>query len=396
MHPSGPLWYCKKMVYLDWAATTPPLTSVLKEMTDVASEYFGNPSSLHKEGQKANKKLDEIRRRCADVLDCEADELILTSGGTESNNMVISSLFTRRDKGRIIVSGIEHPAIWNPVQLLGKQGWEVKVINPGKDGLVKVEKLIKLLTPDTKMVLIMGVHNETGVIQPLQELIRTVREAEKSRPIHFHSDLVQSAGKIPLSLKELDLDSASFAGHKIQGPRGIGLLYQKKPFAGLYAGGGQEKGLRPGTENLAAAAGMCTALELAIKGVEEHHDKASLRMQMLMTGIAAIKGVKLLPEGRLENAGHFSPWILNCAFPPLPGEVLVRVMDEAGYAISTGSACSSRKKSRTRGLEAMGVDPQTAFSSIRISQGPTTTEEEMTGFLKVLTEQIDQVGRALG
>lgn len=384
------------MIYLDWAATTPPLKKVLQEMSDVAVDYFGNPSSIHKEGQKAHKKLEEIRTRCAAALVCKPEELLFTSGGTESNNMILSSLINRRDKGRIIVSGIEHPAIWNPVQMLGKQGWEVKVINPGKDGLIKAEKLKKLLTADTKMVLIMGVHNETGVIQPLQELIRTVREAEENRPIHFHSDLVQSAGKIPLSLKELDLDSAAFAGHKIQGPRGMGLLYQKKPLAGLYAGGGQEKGLRPGTENLAAAAGMCVALEHAIKVVEDHLDEASLRMQMLMTGISAIRGAKLLPEGRMENASDFSPWILNCSFPPLPGEVLVRVMDEAGFAISTGSACSSNKKSRTRGLEAMGIDFKTAFSSIRISQGPSTTEDEIRAILKTLEEQIKIVGRAVG
>jgi cysteine desulfurase len=384
------------MIYLDWAATTPPLKEVLKEMSDVAANFFGNPSSIHKEGQKAHKKLEEIRNRCAAALVCSPEELIFTSGGTESNNMILSSLLSRRDKGRIIISGIEHPAIWNPVQMLGKQGWEVKVINPGKDGLIKAEKLKKILTPDTKMVLIMGVHNETGVIQPLQELIRTVREAEESRPIHFHSDLVQSAGKIPLSLKELDLDSAAFAGHKIQGPRGMGLLYQKKPLAGLYTGGGQEKGLRPGTENLAAAAGMCVALEHAIEVVEDHLDEASLRMQMLMTGISAIRGAKLLPEGRMKNASDFSPWILNCSFPPLPGEVLVRVMDDAGFAISTGSACSSNKKSRTRGLEAMGVDFKTAYSSIRISQGPSTTEDEIRAILKTLEEQIKIVGRAVG
>ena len=218
------------MIYLDWAATTPPLEEVLNVMSETASTYFGNPSSIHQEGQKAHKKLEEIRSRCADALVCSPEELIFTSGGTESNNMILSSLLMRRDKGRIIVSGIEHPAIWNPVQMLGKQGWEVKVINPGTNGLIKPEKLKKLLSPDTKMVLIMGVHNETGVIQPLQELIRTVREAEESRPIHFHSDLVQSAGKIPLSLKELDLDSAAFADIKYKAPEEWVSFIRKNPW----------------------------------------------------------------------------------------------------------------------------------------------------------------------
>ncbi|MDC7241838.1 MAG: cysteine desulfurase family protein, partial [Spirochaetales bacterium] len=363
------------MIYLDWAATTPPLEDVLKEMTLTAGEYFGNPSSIHSEGRKSHAKLEEIRTRCAAVLDCSSENLIFTSGGSESNNLILSTLLTRRDKGRIIVSGIEHPAVWDPAQALGKQGWEIKTVKPAANGLISPKKLEKLLTPDTKMVLIMGVHNETGVIQPLKELIRCVRDFETGRPIHFHSDLVQSLGKIPLSLKDLDLDSASFAAHKIQGPRGIGLLYQKKPLAGLYTGGGQERGIRPGTENLAAAAGMCLAMERAKKIVEDHLEEASQRMQMLITGINEIKGARILPESRPDNPADFSPWILNVSFPPLPGEVLVRVMDESGFAVSTGSACSSNKKSRTRALEAMGIDHKTAFSSIRISQGPATTDD---------------------
>ena len=384
------------MIYLDWAATTPPLDDVLNEMTHTAKEFYGNPSSLHSEGKKSRSRLEEIRNRCAEVLDCPAENLIFTSGGSESDNLILGTLYTRRDKGRIIVSGIEHPAVWDPAQILSKHGWDIKVIKPGTDGVIRPEKLSKLLTPDTKMVLIMGVHNETGVIQPLKELIQTVRSYETGRTIHFHSDLVQSLGKIPLSLKELDLDSAAFAAHKIQGPRGIGLLYQKKPSAGLYTGGGQEKGIRPGTENLAAAAGMCVAMERSKQVVEVHLKAASQRMQMLITGIQGINGARILPENRPDNTADFSPWILNVSFPPLPGEVLVRVLDESGFAVSTGSACSSNKKSRTRALESMGIDHKTAFSSIRISQGPATTEKEIMAFLKTLKEQIAIVGRAVG
>ncbi len=384
------------MIYLDWAATTPPLDDVLNEMTHTAKEFYGNPSSLHSEGKKSRSRLEEFRNRCAEVLDCPAKNLIFTSGGSESDNLILGTLYTRRDKGRIIVSGIEHPAVWDPAQILSKHGWDIKVIKPGTDGVIRPEKLSKLLTPDTKMVLIMGVHNETGVIQPLKELIQTVRSYETGRTIHFHSDLVQSLGKIPLSLKELDLDSAAFAAHKIQGPRGIGLLYQKKPSAGLYTGGGQEKGIRPGTENLAAAAGMCVAMERSKLVVEVHLKAASQRMQMLITGIQGINGARILPENRPDNTADFSPWILNVSFPPLPGEVLVRVLDESGFAVSTGSACSSNKKSRTRALESMGIDHKTAFSSIRISQGPATTEKEIMAFLKTLKEQIAIVGRAVG
>jgi cysteine desulfurase len=382
------------MIYLDWAATTPPTAPILKEMEHCAAEYYGNPSSLHAEGRKAAAKREEYRSRCAAVLGCDTPQIVFTSGGTESNNMITSSLYSRRDRGRIIVSGIEHPAVWNPVQTLARQGWEIKVINPSQGGLIRPEKLAKLITEETKMVLIMGLHNESGVIQPLAELVKTVREAGTKRPIHFHSDLVQAAGKIPLNLKELDLDSASFSAHKLQGPRGSGLLYVKKALGGLYEGGGQEGGLRPGTENLAGIAGMTLAFEKSREDLEKE-GAARERMLRLMEGIREIPGALLLPEGRYENATNFSSRILSCAFPPLPGEVLVRVMDEAGFCISTGSACSSNRKSRTRALEAMGVSAKTAFSSIRISQGPDTTDDEIDALLDALREQSAQVGRAV-
>ena len=382
------------MIYLDWAATTPPTPAILKEMTDCAAEYYGNPSSLHAEGRKAAARREEYRSRCAAVLGCEAKQIVFTSGGSESNNMITSSLYTRRDRGRIIISGIEHPAAWNPVQTLGKQGWEVKVVNPDPGGLIRPDKLAKLITEDTKMVLIMGVHNETGVIQPLSELVKTVREAGTKRPIHFHSDLVQAAGKIPVNLEELDLDSASFSAHKLQGPRGNGLLYLKKPLSGLYEGGGQEGGLRPGTENLAGIAGMTLAIESIPAALAREEDTRG-RMKRLMEGVSALPGAVLLPEGRLEKDEHFCSRILSCAFPPLPGEVMVRVLDEAGFCVSTGSACSSNKKSRTRALEAMGVDAKTAFSSIRISQGPDTTDREIDAFLEALKAQTTIVGRAV-
>jgi len=382
------------MIYLDWAATTPPLPEISDIMADTAGHYMGNPSSLHSEGRKSNSLLQEMRSRCAAVLSCFPEELVFTSGGTESNNMVVSSLYSRRDKGRIIVSGIEHPSVWEPVQALSKQGWEIKVIHPGKEGLISCGKLQKLITEETRMVLIMGVHNETGVIQPLKELAGTVRSIPTKKAVHIHCDLVQAAGKIPLRLNELEIDSASFSAHKIRGPRGAGLLYQRQPLPGLYTGGGQEGGVRPGTENLAAIAGMTAAFERlpdALAATEEGRE----RMSLLMKGVESLPGALLIPEKRQDNEEFFTPWILNCSFSPLPGEVLVRVLDEEGFAVSTGSACSSNKKSRTRALESMGVSHQTAFSSIRISQGPATTTLEIEAFIDALRRQIDRVGKAV-
>jgi cysteine desulfurase len=307
---------------------------------------------------------------------------------------MVSSLLNRRDKGRILISGLEHPSLWEPVQGMIKLGWDVKVINPGRDGLISTKKLKKMVTEETQMVLIMGVHNETGVIQPLDELIQVIRECHTKRDVHIHSDLVQALGKISLSMRKTGLDSASFSAHKIRGPRGTGLLYQKRLLSGLVTGGGQEKGVRPGTENLPGIAGFTKALELVPSSLETSRE-ARKRMRFLMDGIQKIPGAQLLPENRREMDDHYTPWILNCTFPPLPGEVLVRVLDEAGFAVSTGSACSSNKKSRTRALESMGVSHETAFSSIRISQGPATTMVEIESFLTALKEQIHLVGRAV-
>jgi len=382
------------MIYLDWAATTPPDPAILKESLETAETYYANPSSLHQPGNRAGKKLEELRKSCADLLCCRSGQLTFTSGGTESNNLVLSALLKRREKGRIIISGLEHPSLWEPAAALKPFGWEVKALNPDKDGRIRPEKLARLLTDNTRMVIIMAVHNETGVIQPMEELIRTVREKENEtgRTIHFHSDLVQTAGKTPFDLSAWDLDSASFSAHKIRGPRGIGLLYQKKPVAGIYTGGGQERGIRPGTENLAGIAGLTAALK---KSAAPDLQAPSERMNRLIDRIRTIPGARILPESRSEHPEWYSPWILSCALPPLPGEVLARVMDEAGFAISTGSACSSNKKTRTRALESMGIDHKTAFSSIRISQGPLTTDEELDQFAKALKEQAAIVGRAV-
>ncbi len=385
------------MIYLDWASTTPPSPCLLDEYLTTSKEFFANPSSLHREGVKSGELLHKLHMRCATLLKCSAEQLYFTSGGTESNNLVVTSLLKRRDKGRLIISGLEHPSLWEPVQALKNNGWEIKALNPGTDGRISPQKLKKLLDRETKMVIIMAVHNETGVIQPMEELIALIREQEKSmdRAIHIHSDLVQTAGKIPFNLQEWDLDSASFSAHKIQGPRGIGLLYLKKRIQPLYTGGGQEMGIRPGTENLAGAASLTKALEQCDKNIRENLIAAKERMAYLVSELSPMKNCRIIPEDRLVHPDHYSPWILSLALPPLPGEVLVRVMDEAGFAISTGSACSANKKNRTRALEAMGVDQKTAFSSIRVSQGPETTMEEIKSFTANLKEQAAALGQAV-
>jgi len=371
------------MIYLDWAATTPPYNEAIEVMANTMKTYYGNPSSAHTPGIKAKNLLFDSRSKCARLLNCDPESIIFTSGGTESNNMVVYSLLKSREKGEIIVCGLEHPASTLPALNMGKLGAKIRQLNPGEDGLINRKKLKKMINEKTRMVLIMLLNNEIGVIQPLDELITIVREAEKEygRLIHFHSDMVQAMGKIPVDLTRYDVDSASFSAHKFGGPRGIGMLYLKKNREFLFLGGGQERGLRPGTENLASIASMAKALELSLS---EDHKKTKELMDLLIEGIKQIPSAELLPPQRVEKRENYCDFILSLSFPPVPGEVLARVMNEKGYAISTGSACSTNKKSKTAALTVMGFDKRITFSSVRVSIGRDTTKEEIVSFLSAL------------
>ncbi len=378
------------MIYLDWAATTPPYPEAIDTMSNIMKEYYGNPSSAHKPGLKSKEILEQSRSKCANLLNCEAEKIIFTSGGTESNNMVIYSLLRARDKGEIILCGLEHPASALPALNMGKMGAKVKQLNPDSNGIISPLKLKKAINEKTRMVLIMLLNNETGVIQPLQDLISVVRDAEKEfdRTIHFHSDMVQALGKIPVDLKRYDVDSASFSAHKFGGPRGTGILYLKKDKEFLFLGGGQERGLRPGTENIASIASMTTALELSLN---ENHETVERLMDLLISEIKGIPNSNILPTARENMTNMFCPHILSLSFPPVPGEVLARVLNGKGFAISTGSACSSNKKSKTAALTVMGYDKRITFSSIRISIGRDTTELDIRTFIKALRETINKL-----
>jgi len=378
------------MIYLDWAATTPPYQEAIDAMADTMKNFFGNPSSAHTPGQKAQKLLRKSREQCASLLGCKSDQILFTSGGTESNNMIIYSLIKAREKGEIVFCGMEHPAAALPVQNMAKLGAKIKQINPDQAGMIQPKKLAKAINEKTRMVVIMLLNNETGVIQPLEELVAVVRSAEKEygRTIHFHSDMVQALGKIPISLDRYDVDSASFSAHKFGGPRGTGILYLKRERDFLFLGGGQERGMRPGTENLAAIVSMTTALELSLK---EDHGRIKKLMDSLIEGIGAIPSANLLPPERIFRREDFCDFILSLSFPPVPGEVLARVLNEKGFAISTGSACSSNKKSKTAALTVMGFDKRITFSSVRVSIGRNTTKEEINDFIETLNKTVKEL-----
>jgi cysteine desulfurase len=360
--------------YFDWAATAVPETDLFPEPFP-----WGNPSSPHFEGRKAREALENARSRCAAVLGVPPKHIYFTSGGTESNALVIYSLLLRKPLSTALASGVEHSSVSENYAILERMGRQTGTITVEKDGRVSAHTLERALEKHsgTRFAAIMGVNNETGAVTDMVSLVNVLRN-RKGPPVHIHCDLVQGIGKIPLDLKEWDVDSASLSAHKLGGPRGIGILYLRKPLEVLYAGGGQEGGIRPGTENTAGALALASCLERRALPdvVREEYRKACRRWKGLIGVLKAEERCSLIPRDREVEDPRFSPWILQAAFRGIPGEVMVRALDDAGFAVSTGSACSSSGGNRPV-LAAMGVDAQRSFEGIRISQGWSTTDDEI-------------------
>ena len=334
----------------------------------------------------ARDALESARGRCAKVLGVEPDKLYFTSGGTESNALVFHSLLSRKGKGRLLFSGVEHPSVRENCLALEKLGIPVGVIGVEKDGRVSEAAFSRALEkhPDARFTAVMGVNNETGAIMDLKALVSLAREAQKKSglPIHFHADLVQALGKIPLEQVIGALDSAAFSAHKLGGPRGIGLLYLKKPLTPLYTGGGQESGVRPGTENTLGALELARVLERRAdpQAVKAEAAKAKERLKYLIGELKKIKRCALVPEDRGEEDERFSPWIIQVRFRGVPAPVMVRALDDEGVAVSSGSACSSDSAERPV-LAAMGLDESTRLEALRISQGWSTEKSDFDALL---------------
>ncbi|MDR0999029.1 MAG: cysteine desulfurase [Treponema sp.] len=379
--------------YFDWAATAIPDSSGPRRVspedpgTDTA---FGNPSSLHREGRKARESLEEARSRCAGVLGVPEKNLYFSSGGTESNAIVIHSFLLRQGKGQILCGAAEHPSVRENCVILERLGRETGIIPVGPDGRINGETLGRALEkyPSPRLAAIMGVNNEVGSINDIAALSAILRRREGPR-VHIHCDLVQAAGKIPLNLGAWDIDSASLSAHKLGGPRGIGLLYLRRPLSPVYTGGGQEGGIRPGTENTAGALALARCLEDHVRREKQEgaFKPARDRFKRLITGLRETGRCVTIPEDRSPEDPRFSPWILQAAFSGIPGEVMVRALDQAGFAVSTGSACSSSEKERPV-LAAMGLDRKRSLEGIRISQGWSTTGEEIDLLLEAVREAL--------
>jgi len=373
----------EKIHYFDWAASAP--------LTETAvCGLFGNPSSLHSEGRKAKQALEDARQRCAYVLNVPPQTLFFTSGGTESNSITLFSAFLR--KGRVISSLAEHSSVREGMETLVRMGRSTGNIEADHSGMVTPDSFKKALKKyaDTRFAFCMAVNNETGAVTDIASLKKIV--SDLSLPVHLHCDLVQAAGKIPFNISSLEIDSASISAHKISGPRGIGLLYLRRPPSqgGLdifYKGGGQENGVRGGTENIQGALSLANCLEKYAKTdiVHENYVNAKKRWKKLISSLFAMDRFKIIPECRSDSDERFSPYILQAAFNDIPGEVMARALDDLGFAVSTGSACSSSSPERPV-LTAMGVEEKLRIEGIRISQGWSTTDEEIDLLLNAIEE----------
>ena len=342
---------------------------------------MGNPSSNHRLGVKAKTLLENKRESIAHMLGVESPSLIFTSGATESISLFFQTLLWL-DKGTVIMSRIEHEAVSSWTKILEKNGWKVLTL-PAKGGFVAPDVLKASLTPDTKAVFVMSVNNVTGTIEPVKQLVEIVREYEKEirRKIYFFSDSVQALGKTELSLKDWDVDAASFSAHKINGPRGVGLLYSKNPslIHPLSPAGGQERGGRGGTENTAGIAAFETALSEWMENKDENAERAGKIKEYIKENLRSI-GLRIFSP---ENS---SPYILSLE-GPLPSEVFTRMLFDKGFCVSSGSACSNNAKGKSEKiLEAMGIGAQSAGKAIRISLSKDTTLSEAESLVKAFKE----------
>jgi cysteine desulfurase len=362
-----------KRIYLDHSATTPLAPEVMEAMVPYFSEFYGNASSLHSFGREAREAIEDAREKVADLINAEPSEIYFTSGGTESDNLAIKGIALKnKNKGKhIITSCFEHPAVLEVCKYLAKQGYEITYLPVTRDGLIQPDAVRDAIKKETILISIMHANNEIGTIEPLQE----IGEIAKEKDIYFHTDGVQSVGKIPVDVNALGLDALSMSGHKFYGPKGTGVLFVRKgvKIESIQQGGGHEGGLRSGTENVPGIVGLGRAADLAKETMADE----SARLTLLRDHL------KELVMGRIDESwlnGHPTkrlPSNLNFSFRFIEGESLVLYLDALGIAASTGSACSSKKLTASHVLTAIGLMPEECHGSLRITLGRYNTKEDI-------------------
>ncbi|KZX15945.1 cysteine desulfurase IscS [Methanobrevibacter cuticularis] len=375
------------MIYMDHAATAPVRKEVLEAMEPYFTKYFGNPSTFYTVGREAKKAMEESREKVAELIGANPEEIIFTTGGTQSDNIAIKGIVLKnKNKGNhIITSQIEHPAVIETCKYLEKNGFEVTYLPVYEEGIIKIEDLKEAITDKTILITIMHVNNEIGTIQPIAEIGKIAKENK----IKFHTDAVQSVGKIPVDVNELNVDLLSMSGHKIYGPKGIGALYIRKRtrLEPILHGGGQEKDLNPGTENVSGIVGLGKACEIAKEELEYNQKYLTKLRDMLIEGILSNIEESYL-NGDLINK---VPGTANFHFVGIEGEGLVLLLDGKGIAASTGSACSSKKLEASHVLKAIGLEDVDSHGSLRLTLGSENTEEEVTKVIQATEEAVKRL-----
>lgn len=368
------------MIYLDHAATTHVREEVLQAMKPFFDKKYGNASSLHSLGQEAKQALEDARKIIAKTINAEPEEMVFTSGGTESDNLAIKGVVEAGD--HIITSAIEHPAVLETCRSLEK--CKVDYISVSKEGFVDIDELKQKITEKTKIVSIMHANNEIGTIQPIAEIGKICRE----KNILFHTDAVQTFGKVPIDIKRMNIDLLSASSHKTYGPKGVGFLYVRKgvKIKPILHGGGHEFKLRSGTENIAGIVGFAKAAELAVKDMEKNKKHIESLRDRLINNILKIPNTRL--NGSKENrlAGN-----VNVSFDFIEGEALVLLLNEKGIAASTGSACSTKTLKPSHVLLAIGLKPEQAHGSLRLTLGYENTEKEIDHVLEILPDVVKKL-----
>ncbi|MGD0814602.1 MAG: cysteine desulfurase family protein [Verrucomicrobiota bacterium] len=379
-----------RRIYLDNSATTPLDPRVVQAMLPFLDSVFGNPSSLHQEGREAHECLDRARSQVAALLNADPGEIFFTASGTESDNLALTGIIEARggSGNHIITSAIEHPAILETCRSHQKRGVEVTSLPSDSDGLIDPDELARAFRPTTRLVSIMTANNVVGTVQPINELARIARD----HGVPFHTDAVQAAGRIPINVQTQPVDLLSLSAHKIYGPKGVGALFVRKgtPIAPIINGGGQERGLRSATENMAGIAGLGCAAEIASAEMSAEAARlVKLRDRIIETVPDLLPNAYLIGHRHRRLPGH-----VCLGFAGLEGESirLLLSLDEAGIAVSTGSACSAHHAHQpSHVLQAMGFDPVRARGSLRVTLGRFNTDTDVEAFLRVLPKKIKEL-----
>ena len=374
-------------IYADNAATTKISQTAMKAMISAMENSYGNPSSMHQIGMAANDALQTAREQIARCLGCMPKEIFFTSGGTESDNQAIVSaamLGAKQNKRHIISTAFEHHAVLHTLGRLKEQGFEIQLLDVGAEGNITAAQVEEAIRPDTCLVTVMFANNEIGSVLPIAE----IGEACRAHGVLFHTDAVQAAGHIPVNVKKQNIDMLSLSAHKFHGPRGIGALYVKRgiELTSLMEGGGQERGKRPGTENLPAIMGMAAALKEECTLMEQNEAKVIAMRDRLIQGLSQIP-YSILNGSREKRL----PGNVNFCFEGVSGESLLLLLDSRGICASSGSACASGALDPSHVLLSLGLAPEIAQGSLRISLDISNTEEEIDYMLEVIPQVVEQL-----